>query len=226
VASDQALAPELTSLVPENVETPDQIQQRISAVIPGVSVVLELNSAACGGVSLVVDRSRALEVARFLRDDPGLRLDYCSNATGVDWLDRTIKVKVKKGEPGAEKEVEETRVVPGFLEVVYHLYSMTLKHGPVVLRVRTAGRIGDLSVPSLTPIWRSCELQEREIYDLFGVPFDNHPDLRRLMMWEGFQDHPMRKDYVGPDDFEYEPTPHDEVLERCQARAAQREVTS
>ncbi|MCC7374039.1 MAG: NADH-quinone oxidoreductase subunit C [Verrucomicrobiales bacterium] len=205
-------------------ETLDQIQQRIALALPGKVVALEANTAACGGASLVVDRRNALELALFLRDDPALRLDFCSNATGVDWLDRSVKVKVKKGEPGAEKEVEETRVVPGYLEVVYHLYSVALKHGPVVMRVRTPGRSGDVSVPSMTPVWRSCELQEREIYDLFGIHFENHPDLRRLMMWEGFQDHPMRKDYVAPDDFEYEPTPHDEVLERSQASLARREV--
>lgn len=206
----------------------EQIKQRISEAVRGVSVEVVPNTTAGAEHSLLIDRRHAFQVACFLRDDPGLRLDYCSNATGVDWPERSVKVKVKKGEPGAEKEVEETRVVPGYLEVVYHLYSMTLKHGPVVVRVRTPGRGNDVTLPSLTPVWRSCELQEREIYDLFGVHFENHPDLRRLMMWEGFKDHPMRKDYVPPDDFEYEPTPHDEVLTKAQAHWAQRsgEVTS
>ena len=70
-------------------------------------------------------------------------------------------------------------------------------------------------MPSLTPIWRSAEFQEREIFDLYGVIFEGHPDLRRLLMWEEFEDFPMRKDYVDPDDFEYEPTPHGSVLERA-----------
>jgi len=56
-------------------------------------------------------------------------------------------------------------------------------------------------------------LQEREIYDLYGVIFEGHPDLRRILMWDGFVGHPMRRDYVAPDDYEYEPTPHDEVLD-------------
>ena len=84
------------------------------------------------------------EVARFLRDDPALRLDHCSNVTGVDWLDRKVtkKVKVKKVVEGEEKEVEETQeeFFPGYLEAVYHLFSMTLKQGPVIVRMRTADR--------------------------------------------------------------------------------------
>jgi NADH-quinone oxidoreductase subunit C len=74
---------------------------------------------------------------------------------------------------------------------------------------------GDAHMPSLTSVWRSAELQEREIFDLYGIRFDGHPDLRRILMWDEFVDHPMRKDYVQPDDFEWEPTPHDEVLARA-----------
>jgi NADH-quinone oxidoreductase subunit C len=73
-----------------------------------------------------------------------------------------------------------------------------------------------VELPSLTPIWRAAEFQEREIFDLYGIVFTGHPDLRRILMWDGFKDHPMRRDYVEPDDFEYEPTAHDEVLARAQ----------
>jgi NADH-quinone oxidoreductase subunit C len=104
---------------------------------------------------------------------------------------------------------------PAYLEAVYHLYSMELKQGPVILRQRTANRSDQVRVASLTPIWRGCEFQEREIYDLYGIIFDGHPDLRRILMWDGFKDYPMRKDYVEPDDYEYEPTAHDEVLEKA-----------
>ena len=118
---------------------------------------------------------------------------------------------------GQEKEVDETQeeFLPGYLEAVYHLYSMTHKHGPVVIRMRTSDRAQGTRLPSLTPIWRSAEFQEREIFDLYGVHFDGHPDLRRILMWDEFVDHPMRKDYREPDDYEYEPTPHDDVLERA-----------
>jgi NADH-quinone oxidoreductase subunit C len=89
---------------------------------------------------------------------------------------------------------------------------MTLKQGPVVIRMRTTDRGEGARLPSLTPIWRSAEFQEREIFDLYGIKFDGHPDLRRILMWDEFEDFPMRKDYKEPDDYEYEPTPHDEVL--------------
>ena len=78
--------------------------------------------------------------------------------------------------------------------------------------MRTVNRGDQVDLPSLTPIWRSAEFQEREIFDLYGIVFTGHPDLRRLLMWDGFKDHPMRRDYVEPDDFEYEPTAHDDVL--------------
>jgi NADH-quinone oxidoreductase subunit C len=118
--------------------------------------------------------------------------------------------------------VEETRkhVVPGYLEAVYHLFSVSKKHGPVVIRMRTENRSDQVELPSLTPIWRGAEFQEREIFDLYGIVFTGHPDLRRLLMWDEFKDHPMRRDYVEPDDFEYEPTAHDDVLKRAEAQRA------
>jgi NADH-quinone oxidoreductase subunit C len=132
--------------------------------------------------------------------------------------------QVNKTVDGVEQTVEETveetrpRVDPGYLEAVYHLYSVAKKYGPVALRMRTVNRTDQVELPSLTPIWRSAEFQEREIFDLYGIVFTGHPDLRRLLMWDGFKDHPMRRDYREPDDFEYEPTPHDDVLKRAQAR--------
>ncbi len=113
--------------------------------------------------------------------------------------------------------MEETQeeFFPGYLEAVYHLYSMTHKHGPVIIRMRTSDRAEGARLPSLTSVYRSAEFQEREIFDLYGVHFEGHPDLRRILMWDEFEDSPMRKDYREPDDYEYEPTPHDEVLERA-----------
>ena len=74
---------------------------------------------------------------------------------------------------------------------------MAQKHGPLALKVRLPR--ANPTVASVTPIWRGAEYQEREAYDLFGVIFENHPDLRRILMREGFAGHPMRKDYVVED---------------------------
>jgi NADH-quinone oxidoreductase subunit C len=202
------------------VETPEQIKARLEASVPGTKIDILPNDCPAGERSLLVDAKHALAVAKFLRDDPQLRLDYCSNVTGVDWPEAVIKSKLKKKVTvnGVESEVEEIieTLRSGHLEVVYHLYSMELKHGPLVLRMRTDDRTDRTRLPSLTPVWRGCEFQEREVYDLFGIVFEGHPDLRRILMWDGFKGFPMRRDYIAPDDFEYEPTPHAEVLERAQ----------
>ena len=205
-------------------ETLEQIKTRAETAVPGARLDLISNDSPSGQRSLLVDAAHAVAVATFLRDDPQLHLDFCSNATGVDWpeAELTEKVKVKKVVDGVEKEVEEVRKTmrPAYLEAVYHLYSMALKQGPVILRLRTGNRTEDVRVPSLTPVWRGCEFQEREIFDLYGVVFDGHPDLRRILMWDEFKDFPMRRDYVEPDDYEYEPTPHDEVHERAKVHYA------
>ncbi len=178
----------------------EKIKADLEIAIPGCPLEIIPNSSPSAQHSLLMDTAHAIEVATFLRDDAELRFDYCSNVTGVDWL--------------------QTEQSPGYLEVVYHLYSMEKKHGPVILRLRTENRSDKVHLPSLTPVWRSAEFQEREIFDLYGIIFDGHPDLRRILMWDEFEDHPMRKDYVEPDDYEYEPTPHDEVLAKANTHLA------
>jgi NADH-quinone oxidoreductase subunit C len=173
-------------------KTVEEIKTAIEAAIPGAAVELVSNPSVSAQHSLRVAPASAFAVAKFLRDDSDLKLDFLSNVTGVDW--------------------------PDSIEVVYHLYSVEKKHGPVILRMKTVNRSDQVELPSLTPIWRSAEFQEREVFDLYGIVFTGHPDLRRLLMWDEFKDHPMRRDYVEPDDFEYEPTPHDAVLKRAQAR--------
>jgi NADH-quinone oxidoreductase subunit C len=215
-------------------KTVEEIKAAIEAAIPGSGVEIVPNPSPSAQHSLRLAPEHAQEIARFLRDDADLAFDYLSNVSGVDWPDKEIAEKVKvtrtvtktvEGPEGTkvDQQVEETvdetrkRVEPGFLEAVYHLYSMARKHGPLVLRMRTVNRTDQVELPSLTQVWRSAEFQEREVFDLFGVVFTGHPDLRRILMWDGFKDHPMRKDYVAPDDFEYEPTAHDAVLARAQA---------
>ncbi len=215
-------------------KTAEEILTAIQAALPQAGVELVLNPSPSAQHSLLLAHETAVDVAVFLREDPELALDYCSNATGVDWPGKEIteKVKVTKVVDGAETVVEETvkRQEPGYLESVYHLYSMKHKHGPpfnpVVIRMRTGNRTDQVTMPSLTPVWRACEFQEREIFDLFGIVFTGHPDLRRILMWDEFEDHPMRKDYVDPDDYEYEPTPHDEVLKRAEEHKTATAVTA
>jgi NADH-quinone oxidoreductase subunit C len=209
-------------------KTAEEILAAIKSALPEAGVELVPNPSPSAQHSLRLHPAHAVAVASFLREDPELSLDFCSNATGVDWPGKEIteKVKVTRVVDGVETVVEETvkRVESGCLEAVYHLYSMKHAHreiaGPVVLRMRTVNRTDQVELPSLTPVWRSVEFQEREIFDLFGIVFTGHPDLRRILMWDGFEDHPMRRDYVDPDDFEYEPTPHDDVLKRAEGHKA------
>src|SRR2546430_10359394 len=151
-------------------ETLDQIQNRVELASRGAKIDVIANPGPSQQSSLLIDNEHAVAVAQFLRDHPALKFDFCSNATGVDWLDRVVKktTKVKQVIEGVEKEVDQTteEKIPGHLEAVYHLYSMKLKHGPVIIRMRTANPGDGARLPSLTPSWRSGELQEREIFDL------------------------------------------------------------
>ena len=123
------------------------------------------------GASLVIPKEKWFEIARYLKEDPEYQLDFLSSVTGTDFVQH--------------------------LETAYHFYSITKPAGQLAIKVRTERDNGH--IPSVTPIWRSAEFQEREIYDLVGIHFDGHPDLRRILMWEGFKHHPMRKDYVQED---------------------------
>jgi len=206
-------------------ETLEQLRDRLLARFPGASVSVFHNPGPAAQHALLLGAERARSIAEFLRDDPALQLDFCSNVTGVDWPDKEVveTTKVSLPDPvnpsGPPKLVEQKtkKLVPGCLEVVYHLYSMALKHGPVIIRLRTGNRTDHVTLPSLTPVWRACEFQEREVFDLYGVVFEGHPDLRRILMWDEFKGHPMRKDYVEPDDYEWEPTPHGAMLAKAKA---------
>jgi NADH-quinone oxidoreductase subunit C len=218
-------------------KTVEEIKAAIEAAVPGAGVAVVPNPSPSAQHSLLIAHDRALEVSTFLRDAPELAFDFLSNVSGVDWPDKEIGEKVKvtrqvtKTVDGVEQTVDETveetrkRVEPGYLESVYHLFSIARKEGPLVIRMRTANRADQVEMPSLTPIWRGAEFQEREVFDLYGIVFTGHPDLRRILMWDGFKDFPMRKDYVDPDDFEYEPTAHDEVLKRAQEHKGREQGT-
>ena len=199
----------------------EAILNEIRAALPNVEAEVVSNPSPSGQDSLLVAGKDLVAVAGWLKNQPQHCFDYLSNVTGIDRLDEVVKEKVKKTEVVDGEEVEKVETVehtvPGYLEVVYHLYSVSHREGPLVLRVRTEDRGERVTVPSLTPLWRSAEFQEREVFDLYGIRFEGHPDLRRLLMWDDYEEHPMRKDFVDPDDYEYEPTPHGTVLERNRA---------
>ncbi|MBI4477797.1 MAG: NADH-quinone oxidoreductase subunit C [Acidobacteria bacterium] len=121
-----------------------------------------------GDWTLIVGAERLIEVATWLRDQPESRFDYCSDVTASDWPPRAKR-----------------------FDVVYSLYSTRHRH-----RIRLKIRAGELDpVPSVTGVWPSANWLEREVYDMFGVRFVGHPDLRRILMPDEWQGFPQRKDY-------------------------------
>lgn len=185
----------------------ETILGEIRTALPDAAISLLKNPGPAAQHSLLVANDDLIGVATFLREQ--LAFDLLTNVTGVDWPDS------KKADAVAVPEGEGSSAEAGFLEVVYHLFSTTKRVGPLILRARTADRGVNVGIPSLVSVFRSADFQEREVFDLYGVVFTGHPDLRRILMWDEFVDHPMRKDYVAPDDYEYEPTPHDAVLEKA-----------
>ena len=127
-----------------------------------------------GDHTAVVDRAALPDVLRFCRDEPGLAFDVLMDLTAVDDLRF----------PGREDG-------PRF-EVVYHLYSLAENHR---LRLKVRVDEDDAVVPTASDVWAIANWLEREVWDMFGVRFDGHPDLRRLLMYEEFSGHPLRKDY-------------------------------
>lgn len=120
-------------------------------------------------LTIVVERSAIRDACAILRDDRELQFNFLSDITAVDWYPNE----------------------PRF-DVVYHLLSIP-RLQRVRLKVKLAG--GDPALPSITSVWPSANYFEREIYDLFGVRFSGHPNLRRIMMPEDWEGHPLRKDY-------------------------------
>ena len=116
----------------------------------------------------VVKRERIVEICRFLKTEPGLEMDFLEDLTAVDWPKKNV------------------------IEVVYHLLSYRHRHA-LVLKVE-ADRAAP-SVPTVECVWKTANWFEREVYDLFGVDFPGHPDLRRIMLPDDWIGHPLRKDY-------------------------------
>ncbi len=124
-----------------------------------------------GDLTVILRKDHCHEVFKLLREDPELNFDGLMDICGVDYLPMGLK--------------------PRF-EVVYHLYSIDQNHR---LRVRVKVPEEDMKLPTVTDLWASANWPERETFDMFGIIFEGHPHLRRLLMFEGFEGHPLRKDY-------------------------------
>ena len=120
------------------------------------------------GEAILVNSESIFDVAEYLKSRPELDFDYLNYITAVDYYD--------------------------YFEVVYQLTSLKHNHS-LVLKTRCYDRDNPV-VPSVVGLWRGADFQEREIYDLMGISFPGHPNLKRIVLWEGFEGHPLRKDYL------------------------------
>ncbi len=142
--------------------------------VSGVDLADRIEEAQPGSVvesteaEVWIEPASVRAVAEFLKDAPDLEFGTLTSISGVDYVE--------------------------YFEIVYHLTSMTLNRSAVV-KTRRYGR-AEPEVPSVIEVWRGADLQEREIYDLMGVRFTGHPNMKRILLWEGFEGHPLRKDFL------------------------------
>ena len=114
-----------------------------------------------------IEADSLLEVSRFLRETADLDFQFLTAVTAVDYIE--------------------------YIELVYHILSMRLNHSAILKTRRTRD---EPQVPSVVSVWRGADLQEREVWDLMGVHFEGHPNMKRILLWEGFSGHPLRKDFL------------------------------
>lgn len=168
------------SAIPDAPEpaTPRDVPHRGGTPNPSAAALQERFGAAVlrvdvvwGETSVVVEGSRILEIARFLHDDPSQRYDLLADLTAVEHRDDERP-----------------------LEVVWHLRSLPFRR---FLRLKALlPKAKPFVVDSVWPVWKAADWMERECFDMFGVRFEGHPDLRRILMWESYREgHPLRKDF-------------------------------
>jgi len=146
----------------------------VTITLSGKEIASKLEKQLPGSVAessedaIIVGSDSLLEIASFLKTSPDLAFDYLTSATAVDYYQ--------------------------YFELVYHLASLEHNHS-MVIKTRCYNR-DEPTVPSVVSVWQGAELQEREIYDLMGIKFDGHPNMKRIFLWEGFKGHPLRKDFM------------------------------
>lgn len=128
-----------------------------------------------GQVAISVKPGKIMDICRYLHDDPDLYMDYLADLCGVDYPDRKYR-----------------------FEVVYNLFSIKHSHR---IRIKALLQEKDPNIDSVVPVWAGANWHEREVYDMFGIVFNGHPDLRRILMPDDWEGYPLRKDYPlkGPD---------------------------
>ena len=146
----------------------------MTVALSGTEVAEKLNKQSPADIiesdesSILVNKDAITEIISFLKTDPELDFNFLNYLTAVDYLD--------------------------YFEVVYHLTSLTHNHS-LVVKARCYGR-DTVSLPSITGLFMAANPQERELYDLMGISFEGHPNMTRMFLWEGFEGHPQRKDYL------------------------------
>ena len=149
------------------------LAQRVEEAVPGsvdAPALRQAQEAQDGsGETLWVNSPYIARVAEFLKRDSELDFQFLNAISAIDYI--------------------------GHFELVYHLTSFR-RGQKATVKSRLAGRDG-LHAPSVYHVWRGADFQEREVWDLMGIRFDGHPNMKRIMLWEGFQGHPLRKDYEG-----------------------------
>jgi NADH-quinone oxidoreductase subunit C len=146
----------------------------VTVAISGEELGKKVSEAIQGAVIagdkgfLLVDSTKIAQVADYLKATAGLEFDYLTVMTAVDYLD--------------------------YFEIIYRLVSLKNNHS-LILKTRVSGRENPV-IPSVYNTWRAADYQEREIFDLFGIKFEGHPNLKRLLLWDGFDGHPLRRDYL------------------------------
>lgn len=146
----------------------------MTTALNGEQVAKKISKAVPGAIdsadktAVIVTSESLFKTAEFLKNAKGLDFDYLADLAGIDYTD--------------------------YFEVVYRLISLTHNHS-LVLKTRCYDRDKPI-VPSVTSLWRAAYFPERETYDLLGIVFNGHPNLKRLLLWEGFEGHPLRRDYL------------------------------
>ena len=125
-----------------------------------------------GDVTILIDKKHLLEVAETLRDSPDLKFEQMIDLTAVDYLNHEKKAR---------------------FQMVYHFFSLSLQHR---LRLKCFITEDDLKCASISKIWLAADWYERECYDMYGIIFSGHPNLKRILMYDEFKGHPLRKDYL------------------------------